>query len=106
MVSEFLLISGLAGLIGSTVFLALVIAGAVRYRRATDLAANTSASLPPVSLLKPLCGLEPNLEANLESFFRQDYPQFEIIFGARHGDDPALQLVRTLARRHPEVKIR
>jgi ceramide glucosyltransferase len=35
--------------------------------------------LPPVSVLKPLYGVEPELEQNLESFFLEDYPDFEII---------------------------
>jgi ceramide glucosyltransferase len=61
---------------------------------------------PAVSILKPVHGLEPNLEANLESFFRQDYPNFELIFCARHADDPALMLAETIAERHPEVPVR
>jgi len=47
------------------------------------------AEFPPVTLLKPVHGIEPRLRDNLESFFLLDYPQFEIIFGARTGDDPA-----------------
>jgi len=64
------------------------------------------AVLPPVTLLKPLCGLEPNLEANLESFFAQDYPEFEIIFGTRDGNDPALEIVRFLERKYPSVPVK
>src|SRR5437879_7852079 len=44
------------------------------------------------------------LERNLESFVRQDYPQFEIIFGARRKEDPALQIVDELRLRYPKVR--
>ena len=54
-------------------------------------------------MLKPLCGLEPNLEANIESFFRQDYPDFEIIFGTRDRNDAALPVVRNVQQHYPQV---
>ena len=55
-------------------------------------------SLPPVTVLKPVHGMEPKLEENLESFFRQDYPDFEIIFGARSRDNEALVVVDKTSR--------
>src|SRR5208337_2749684 len=58
---------------------------------------------PPATLLKPLCGLEPCLESNIESFFRQDYPHFEIIFGAPHECDPALAVVHKVSHRYPDI---
>jgi ceramide glucosyltransferase len=60
---------------------------------------------PPVSVLKPLCGADDALEANLETFFRQRYPRFELVFGVV-GDDPAAAVVRRLLARHPEVPAR
>ncbi len=63
-------------------------------------------SLPAATVLKPLCGLEPSLEANLESFFQQQYPEFEIIFGARYLSDPSLDLVRRLCQKYPSVPVR
>lgn len=64
-------------------------------------------ALPPVSLLKPLKGLEDELEANLESFFVQRYPAaFEIVIATAHADDPALDVARAVAARHPEVPVR
>ena len=44
------------------------------------------------------------LERNLESFFLQEYPQFEIIFGARHEEDPALKIVRALREKYPHIQ--
>ena len=84
------LLLAIAGLASSTGFLVLVIVAAVRFRRRKSSPLVDDAHLPPVTLLKPLCGLEPNLEANLASFFQQNYPKFEIIFGTRDPQDPAL----------------
>lgn len=60
-------------------------------------------SLPSISLLKPLCGADPNLENNLETFFLQDYPEHEILFAVREEADPAVAIARRVMARHPEV---
>ncbi len=57
-------------------------------------------------MMKPLCGSEPMLEQNLETFFLQDHPNFEIIFGTRDATDPALNVVRRLQSRYPNVPVR
>jgi len=62
--------------------------------------------LPPVTIFKPVHGMEERLAENLESFFEQDYPEYEIMVGARSNDDPGVQLARTIAERHPKVKCR
>lgn len=64
----------------------------------------TSPSWPAVSLLKPLCGNESLLKEALESFFQLDYPNYELIFGVHHPDDPAIDIVRTLQARYPQRK--
>ncbi len=61
-------------------------------------------SLPPISILKPLKGLDDQLEANLRSFFHLDYPEYEIIFGVAAADDPAVAVVRRLQSSYPQVK--
>src|ERR1044071_6697801 len=58
---------------------------------------------PPVSVLKPLSGADAERAANLETFFRQDHPEFELLFGAIDADDPALDVVRRVAERYPHV---
>jgi len=50
--------------------------------------------------------MEPRLEETLESFFRQDYPEFEIIFGARNGEDQSLAVIAKLRARYPDVRTR
>jgi ceramide glucosyltransferase len=64
------------------------------------------AFLPPVSVLKPVHGDEPDLEQNLSSFFQQDYPEYEILFCARHSDDLGLAAARRVAARFPKVNAR
>ena len=64
------------------------------------------AHLPPVSVLKPVHGLEARLKENIESFFRQDYPDYEILFAADEANDAALDVVREVCSRYPHVRSR
>jgi ceramide glucosyltransferase len=64
-----------------------------------------SAPLPPVTILKPLCGAEPGLYEDLRSFCRQDYPEFQIIFGVRDAADPACAVALRLKAEFPELPI-
>lgn len=59
--------------------------------------------LPGVSIVKPLMGVDPYLEFNLESHFTLDYPQFELLLCVEDAMDPALEVVKKLQGRHPEV---
>ncbi|MGE0405607.1 MAG: bacteriohopanetetrol glucosamine biosynthesis glycosyltransferase HpnI [Candidatus Korobacteraceae bacterium] len=61
---------------------------------------------PPVSLLKPLRGIDPGMYESLRSHCVQEYPEYEIIFGVSRRDDPAIQLVEQLQREFPERVIR
>jgi ceramide glucosyltransferase len=99
---QVLLVLSLLGLTTSTIYTLLVVWGAFRFgqRRRT---AEGGEFTPPVSLLKPLHGSEPELEFRLESFFRQEYTQFEILFCARSDRDPALSIARSVAARYPHV---
>src|ERR1700693_5754369 len=89
----------LIGSLTSTVFLGMVLFAAVRYAvrcRSQRTQVLPPVELPSVTILKPLHGMEPKLEENLESFFRQDYPEFAIVFGVRNCTDPALKVVDKL----------
>jgi len=57
---------------------------------------------PPVSILKPLCGVEPLTELALESFFLIDDPDFQLVFGVQNAADPVLEIVGKLRARYPE----
>lgn len=61
--------------------------------------------LPPVSVLKPLCGAEPGLYKNLRSFCQQDYPEYQIVFGVLDAHDPALVVVSRLMAEFPSLPI-
>ena len=61
--------------------------------------------LPPVTVLKPLCGAEPGLYENLRSFCLQDYPEFQIVFGVGDIADPALAVVARVVAEFPDLPI-
>ena len=56
---------------------------------------------PAVTIMKPVTGIDADLEANLHSFCNQDYPDFEVVFGVHHAADPALDVIRRVAAQTP-----
>lgn len=61
---------------------------------------------PPVSLLKPVRGVDFGSYENFASFCRLDYPEYEILFGVNDSDDPAVPLIQRLMAEFPQQKIR
>jgi ceramide glucosyltransferase len=57
---------------------------------------------PPVTIFKPLKGLDEDLEANLRSFFQLDYPCYQLLFCVAESDDPAIAVVRKLMSEFPD----
>ncbi len=99
----------LLGTLSSTVFLGLALRGVIKFRadaRRQLRSVPDDALLPPVSVLKPVHGLEARLKENIESFFRQDYPDYEILFAADEADDAALDVVREVCARYPHIRSR
>jgi ceramide glucosyltransferase len=98
------------GTISSTIVFILALFGAVQFRRSAHRDRETygrlPAKLPPVSVLKPVHGNESRLKENIESFFRQDYPEFEVLFAADEPDDPALPVIREICSRYPHIPSR
>jgi ceramide glucosyltransferase len=97
---------GLIGMASSTVFLFLTIFGALRFHadaRKARRAMPEKSTFPPVSVLKPVHGLDARLKENIESFFRQDYPRYEILFAADEADDPAIAVVKEVSARYPHI---
>ena len=56
---------------------------------------------PPVTVLKPICGVEPGLYDNQRSFCEQDYPAFQVVFGVRDARDPAIPIIERVIRDLP-----
>jgi len=85
---------------------AWTISGTLAVARATRATAASASALelPAISVLKPLAGADPSLAENLATFFEQDHPSFELVFGAERADDPALAVVRDLMARYPLVR--
>jgi ceramide glucosyltransferase len=61
--------------------------------------------LPPVTILKPVKGMDAESFANFSSFCEQDYPLYQIVFAVASGDDPAIPVINDIIRRYPEVDI-
>jgi ceramide glucosyltransferase len=95
------------GAVSGLAYFSIAIYWARRFRQEWDAASYRQPHpLPPISLLKPLCGAELQLKECLESFFVQDYPEYEILFAVRHGNDPAVDVVRHLERCYPQIPVR
>ena len=91
-------------LAGSLVYCVMVVIAVRRYRSVRPPA---FASAFPISILKPLAGLDLGLEENLRSFFTQDYSApFEILFAVRTAADPAVAVVEKLRAEFPGVPSR
>jgi ceramide glucosyltransferase len=93
----------LALVAGSLVYCVLTIVAAARYR---SVAPAPSQTRPPMSVLKPLSGVDDGLEENLRSFFEQKYSVFEILFAVRSASDPAIEVVERLRAAYPATPSR
>lgn len=61
---------------------------------------------PPVSILKPLRGTDPQMYESFRSHCTLDYPEYEIIFGVSDPDDPAVAAVHRLMAEYPHCQIK
>jgi ceramide glucosyltransferase len=93
----------LAVLVGSLVYCILEVFAATHYLRIRPPQLERT---EPISILKPLAGLDLDLESNLRTFFEQDYPAFEILFAVRNESDPAARVVLQLQQEYPDVPSR
>ena len=90
-------------LCGAVVYSLLQVLAALRYLAVRP---PVLSSAEPISILKPLAGLDLDLESNLRTFFEQDYPAFEILFAVRTENDPAVEVVARLQREYSSVPSR
>src|SRR5687768_11225948 len=93
----------LALVAGSFVYCVLVIVAARRY---LGVRPSSLTQELPLSVLKPLSGLDDGLETNLRTFFEQDYRSYELLFAVRTEADPAVPVVQRLQTEYPSVPSR
>src|SRR5262245_18104847 len=97
-----LLISTALAIVGS----AYLVFAAILLRQLSALTPPRLQSARGVTILKPLCGAEPDLATNLASFCEQDYPgPVRIVFGLSDASDPAAGIVRRLIEKFPNADI-
>ncbi len=98
------------GTISSTIVFVLALLGVIEFRRIADrdqkAYASLPAKMPPVSVLKPVHGNEARQRENIESFFRQNYAEYEVLFAADEPDDAALPVIRDICSRYPHIPSR
>jgi len=93
---------------GSLVYCVVTIIAAARYCALRSAAGGGGATRPwpPISVLKPLAGVDDGLEENLRTFFEQKYPDFEILLAVRSPEDPAREVAERLRTEYPAVASR
>lgn len=91
----------LALVVGASVFCVLAILAVRSWKRQP-----AGKCSEPITVLKPLRGVDLGLEANLRSFFEQEHPAFELIFAIENNQDPAADLVQKLQQEYPKVHSR
>ncbi len=104
---EFLLsiLQGFLGIpiVGGSVYVLLCLIAVWRFRtKGPELAPRSFSAWPPVTILKPVCGLEKNLKFNLRSACLQDYPEFQVVFSVHDPNDPAIPLLKEIQQDYPE----
>lgn len=96
---DVLTIALLAMAAAAAVYQGLTVAAGIAHLRRRE---RTAGSLPPISILKPVSGLDYALEEALRSFAGQDYPEFELLFAVNDAEDPAVPVIRRVMESHPE----
>ncbi|MEK9752610.1 MAG: bacteriohopanetetrol glucosamine biosynthesis glycosyltransferase HpnI [Rhodospirillaceae bacterium] len=82
-------------------YMVLAVFGVIRFARKLGHKSGQAHAWAPVTVLKPLCGDEPELYENLKSFCEQDYPAYQVIFGVRDAGDPAIAVAERLIEEFP-----
>jgi ceramide glucosyltransferase len=86
--------------------LGLFTLGTIVYRRGKKVAVSGMTVFPKVSILKPLKNLDDGLDTNLESYYRLDYPDFEIVFGLDSCKDECVPFLEIMRQKHPGIVTR
>src|SRR3984957_11090781 len=95
------------GVLSSSIYYLLCLWSAVKFLREREAGESAHAThpLPPISILKPLKGTDPEIYESFRSHCLQDYPEYEIIFGVSDPNDPAIESVKALQQEFPARRI-
>ena len=105
--AKILQFAAILGCVSSCVYYLICLWSAARFRRGLDMRGSvTPAFCPPVSVLKPLKGTDPDIYQSFRSHCLQDYSAYEIVFGVGEASDPAVASVEQLQREFPDHSIR
>jgi ceramide glucosyltransferase len=94
------------GLALAALAMAYAVIACIAVRRRAGPAQTAPRDLPPVTILKPLCGAEPETYECLRSFCDQAYPEFQVVFGVCDSNDPVLGIVDRLIEEFPQRDLR
>jgi ceramide glucosyltransferase len=87
----------------TAIHIASIVVAIVRFRRSALGEAPSARQFPPISLVRPLCGIDNFAADTLRSTFDLDYPRCEILFCVASAKDPVVPLVEALMAEHPEA---
>jgi len=105
-ISRVIQITAVCGVVSSVLYYLLCLWGAAKFLREQKAAGEEGVqALPPISILKPLKGTDPEIYESFRSHCLQDYPEYEIIFGVNDPNDPAIDSVKELQREFPVRRI-
>jgi ceramide glucosyltransferase len=94
------------GMVSSSIYYLLCLWSAATFLRERKAARGAETRvLPPISILKPLKGTDPEIYESFRNYCLQDYPEYEIIFGVNDPNDAAIESVKALRREFPDRRI-
>jgi ceramide glucosyltransferase len=100
-------IAAVLGIVSSSLYYLLCLWSASTFLREREAGegARPTRALPPISILKPLKGTDPEIYESFRSYCLQDYPEYEVIFGVSDPKDAAIESVKALQREFPDRRI-
>jgi ceramide glucosyltransferase len=93
-------------IVTTAIHVASIAIAIVRFRRSASPEPPSAQGFPPVSLVRPLCGIDNYAADTLRSTFALDYRRCEILFCVASAKDPVVPLIESLMAQHPQAGAR